>query len=361
MTVTSHPPTSSAPAGQRRNDFDALRLLGAVLVIVGHGFVLHGEADAVPEPFGLGVHTLGVAIFFAISGYLIFGSWRRRPDPVTYFASRAARILPALALVTVLTVLVIGPIATTASLGAYASSGETWAYLANLFPVLPQYSLPGVFTELPYPDVVNGSLWTLRVEFLCYLAVAALAFVPARARPIAIGVAGLLAAVLTMLQLRVAGSDLSAATDVLVYFAVGALLRFVPAWLLNRWTALGTTAVWALASWLLPDAARSLSWIALPVVVVSLGLASTPVVRSAARGGDLSYGMYLWAFPVQQLLLQFAPDVSVWGGILLVTLISGLLALGSWHLVEARAMRAKDAWLRGRSRPSTSADRPSAP
>ncbi|WBU37108.1 acyltransferase family protein [Homoserinibacter sp. YIM 151385] len=346
--MTSHPPEPTSAGGRHGNDFDALRLLGAVLVIVGHGFVLHGEPGRTPYAFGLALHTLGVAIFFAISGFLIMGSWMRRPALAVYATSRAARILPALVPVTLVCAFLLGPLVSTLPLGEYLSSGATWAYLANLVPVVPQYELPGVFTELPYPDAVNGSLWTLRVEFLCYLAVALLALVPARARPGAIAAAAIAAAAISMLDLRVADADVSSAADVLVYFGAGALLRFAPRRLLGPLPALLALGLWAVASALLPEAGRLLSWVALPLVIVAAGLASTPVARRAARFGDLSYGMYLWAFPVQQTLLHLSPGMPVWAGIGLVTLVSAVLALLSWHLVEAPAMRAKDRlpWMR---------------
>ncbi|MET0304009.1 MAG: acyltransferase family protein, partial [Microbacteriaceae bacterium] len=266
-----------------------------------------------------------------------------------YVTSRAARILPALAVVTVLTVLVIGPIFTALPLGAYASSPTTWAYLVNMFPVLPQYELPGVFGGLPYPDVVNGSIWTLRAEFLCYLAVVLVGLFPPRLRPWLIGAAAVAAAIVAPMGLRLAGSDVSTTAEVLIYFAVGALLRaVVPRRALRADAALIVAVAWALVTWLVPAIAHPVSWVLLPYVVISIGMASTPVVRRAARFGDLSYGVYLWAFPTQQALLVLVPGLGAWESIAIVTPISALLALGSWHLVEKRAMTAKDRlpWMR---------------
>jgi peptidoglycan/LPS O-acetylase OafA/YrhL len=348
--VTETPPR---PPGTRSNDFDALRLAGALLVIVGHAAVLVGEPEAAPRLLGMPVHGLGVAIFFSISGYLIMGSWLRRPEVGRYVASRAARILPALAVVTILSIVVVGPIFTTLGLGAYASDPGTWRYLANLVPVLPQYELPGVFGGLPYPDVVNGSIWTLRAEFLCYLAVVLVGMLPAKARPWCIAIAALVAAAAVPLQLRVAGSDVSQLADVLVYFAVGALIRIVvPRSALRPLVGLGGLAALAVLGGALgavaPLVPHALAWIVLPYAVVSIGLASTPVVRRAARFGDLSYGIYLWAFPVQQALLVLAPGTGMLPSILIVTPVSAALALASWHLVEQPAMRAKDRLLRRR-------------
>lgn len=346
--MTETPPRAAAA---RTNDFDALRLLGAVLVIVGHAYILVGDPAGVPEAFGIQLHPLGVAIFFAISGYLIMGSWMRRPELGVYVTSRAARILPALAVVTIVTVLVVGPVFTVLSLGEYATAPGTWLYLVNVFPVLPQYQLPGVFEQLPFPGVVNGSIWTLRAEFLCYVAVVLVGLLPARVRPVVIAVVTIAAGILAPLGLRVADSDLSTTAEVLVYFGVGAFLRAaVPRSALRGDAALVALVAWGVLAWLLPELAHPLSWVLLPYVVLSIGLTSTPVVRRAARFGDLSYGVYLWAFPVQQALLHLAPGTGAIASVLVVTPISALLALASWHLVEKRAMIAKDRlpWMRRR-------------
>ena len=349
--------TSAIVAGHR-NNLDAMRLVGSVLVIVGHSFILTGRAGETPSAFGIWLHLIGVAMFFAISGYLIAGSWNRHPHVSTYLTNRAARILPALVLVTVLTVLVLGPLTTTLPLGSYATSPTTLKYFANVFPVLPQFLLPGVYENLPYPGTVNGSLWTLRVEFGCYAAVLLLALVPWKARAIVIVIAGVAGAIVASQHIVISGSDLSTAANVAVYFAGGALIRYLATpQLLRPLTGLVVLVSWTLVSWVLPAYAVLFSWIALPVVVISLGTASTPVIRRASRFGDLSYGMYLAAFPLQQLVILLRPDASPVLVIVAATLASAAYALVSWHLVEARAMVLKDRlpWMRRPSRTRASA------
>ena len=116
----------------RTNNFDALRLFGALAVIVGHGYHLTGRPDYVPFVLGYPIHTLGVVIFFAISGYLITASWQRNSRLVPYFLARGLRIFPGLFLVVLVSVLVLGPLVTTLATGDYAQASQTFDYLSNL-------------------------------------------------------------------------------------------------------------------------------------------------------------------------------------------------------------------------------------
>ena len=325
------------------NAFDALRLLGAVLVIIGHAYVLMARPAEAPELLGIPVHVLGVSIFFSISGYLIWGSWHRNRSLVDYFSARILRILPALVVAVILTAFVVGPIVSTLSASAYFADPGAYAYLRNIVLFLPDYHLPGVFQILPYPDVVNGSLWTLRVEFGCYILVPLVGFLPRVARAPVIGVLTLCAALLgsTGQAVEFGGSNLSAAAAMCAFFGVGALarmLRETGLQLFRPWAAVFAGGLWWLAYAVSPQAGTAASWLALPYIVLTIGTWPLPVVRRAARYGDLSYGMYLWAFPLQQAAIQYLGWESVWANILLVALAAALLALPSWHLVEKTAL-----------------------
>ncbi len=332
---------------RRHNNFDALRLVAAVAVVVGHSYVLTGRPGELWGVAGIHPHYLGVAVFFAISGWLITGSWERSRSVPQFVWSRALRILPLLWVVVLVSVLVLGPVVTVLRLEDYAASGQTWRYLVNLV-MLPADGLPGVFETVPYPGVVNGSLWTLRAEVICYAAVLALGLLARRWQTVGLVVftaGGLVLAVAGDVQ--IAGSSLSAAGEVWVYFGVAALARLYLPWRALDWRAAVVVAAVcaAVAPVLGPQGALWLSWLAVPYVVLSVGLASWPGVRRAARFGDLSYGMYLWAFPVQQLLVLTAGVLPVAVDVLLVVLVSACLAFGSWHLVERPAMA-----IRGRLR-----------
>lgn len=335
--------TSGPSVTSRSNSFDALRLLGAVLVLVGHGWLLVGREAERPMILGVEVHVVGVAIFFVISGYLIWGSWERTRSPIEYFTARVLRILPALAVVVALTVFVLGPLVSSKDPGEYFTDPQSWDYLRNLYLFQPQYDLPGVFTDNGFSAAVNGSLWTLRAEFLCYLAVPMIALLPRRMQPWLLAAAGLATIVVADAQhLAIGEANLSAVSYLWAFFIAGAfarqlrlerMLRPVPAALVF--------VVWVAAASAFPNQAEVIAWLPLTYLVLAVGLIPIPVVRRAARFGDLSYGMYLVAFPIQQVLVQFAPDLPVWTSIATVAVLSAAFAWLSWRFVESPAIASR--------------------
>jgi peptidoglycan/LPS O-acetylase OafA/YrhL len=342
--VSSASPASVTLGAERRtNNFDALRLLAAFAVVVGHAAVLRGAPEQAPAFLGIHVHVLGVAVFFVISGWLITGSWERSRSVPQFVVSRALRILPLLWVVVLLSVTVLGPLMTDLPLGEYARSTETWRYLRNLV-MLPADGLPGVFTDVPYPGVVNGSVWTLRAEVICYALVlgAGLLAVALRGRWQTAALVAFGAGSVVLVEhgdVRLLGSSLTAAAGTWIYFAVAALLRLhLPRRALRGDVAVGALALWGLASLAGEAWAVRASWLALSYVVLVVGLRGWPVARDAARFGDLSYGLYLFAFPVQQVVLDLAPAHPAWVDVDVVTGASLALAYCSWHLVERPAL-----------------------
>ena len=159
-----------------KNSLDLLRLGAAIMVLYSHQYALLGLA----EPAFLGLNSfggVGVALFFFLSGFLVSASWERDPDIVRFFTRRSLRIFPGLWFVFVLSFFLLGPLLTTLPLDDYFSSTTTWRYLGTA-ALVSSNVLPGVFADNPMPLVINGSLWSLPVEFLCYGTVAALGLMP---------------------------------------------------------------------------------------------------------------------------------------------------------------------------------------
>jgi peptidoglycan/LPS O-acetylase OafA/YrhL len=332
---------STALTGERQNNFDALRLLGATLVIVGHSYVLTNNTP-VPRLGGIPLQTLGVCIFFAVSGNLITASWRRDPNLRRFVQRRALRVFPALWVVIALTVLVLGPVFSSVALPDYFTSSSTWTYLSGAL-LVPQYTLPGVFESLD-SSTVNGSLWSLGVEFLCYLVVAAVGLVP-RLFASLVGVL-VVAAVLSSAMLSWGdhgGTWINAFGEVAPYFMVGALLTFVSVRVTRHLLSVGVVASigWVGLADVQPELSTVLSWVAVTSLVVGAGARRTPVVSRASRFGDFSYGTYLWAYPVQQAVTLLLPPLPVWMHAGIALAVSLTIAAGSWHLIEKRALRLK--------------------
>ena len=332
------------PTRTRENNFGAIRLFAALLVIYGHGQDMKGAPT--PVLWGGPVAGIGLDIFFSLSGYLIYDSWLRDPRLGSFVLKRALRILPGLAVCVLACVFVIGAAATALPLPAYFGHHRTWQFLLNIVLYLRLY-LPGVFTHRLLGGAVNGSLWSLFPETLCYLAV------PLVWSCAAWGRGALLLAImgacggggLYMFAYHPTGYGLIYSADpkyVLVqvpFFMAGAFWRQVqlrlPPFRLDAAVAL--TAATFLLPMLIGAGSTPFRWLTLPYVVIAFGSQSTPLLRHATRFGDLSYGAYLYAFPIQQLVLDHVHGFAT----TIATAATLAVAMLSWHLVERPALRLK--------------------
>ena len=342
------------PEPHHHNNLTALRWFAACLVLYGHAHAFLGLPEVLfmqIVPMGL----LGVYIFFAISGYLVAQSWSRDPHVLRFMAKRALRIFPGLVVCTLLSVLVLGPLLTSLDANAYWQNEHTLGYLSNIALYI-SYHLPGVFANNAWPHAVNGSLWSLPVEFFMYLLLALIGLVGAlvqaalnnqRATAWLVGGMSLLFIALAALwalptqeAMVVYRTDLRHIPMCGVYFMVGASL-YCFQWekhftlsnvllALVAWLSLSHRTQWfAMASWLV-----------LPFVVMAFGLARHPwLVRMHTR--DYSYGIYIYAFPVQQTVASFWPQMPLPAYLLSTFVITVALAAISWHFVEKPALKLK--------------------
>lgn len=346
-----------------RNSFDGIRLAAAALVVFGHAWVLGGTGGEPPRLLGIRTEALGLAVFFSLSGYLIAQSWDRCASLRVFIWHRVLRILPALWVTVLVTALVLGPVvASVRSSGLYwwtgvanyFGTGQPLQYLSGLV-LVPQYRLGGVLPDSE--ATVNGSLWTIGVEFCCYLLVAIIGLAMQRWRAPLMLLLALVCAAAD--QLSAGAVWLGAVQDparVVVYFAIGAALTAVPesSWK-GWWILTGALGSWIAAAIIAPNWSQVWAWAAIPVVVVALGQQSVPGLRGAARYGDFTYGLYLWSFPVQQLTSWMPWALPFTLRLLVVFAVSFALALLSWRFVEAPALRLKS-W-RPRNSEAASAQR----
>lgn len=325
----AHPPPHRT--GRGSNLFDLIRIVAAGMVIVGHAWPLSGVTGP-PTLAGISVHHLGVYVFFALSGYLLARSWAREPRPAPFLIRRALRIFPALALVVVVTLGLIGPLMTTERPAAYWGSGQTWSYLLNL-TLLAEYELPGVFTDNP-TTAVNGSLWSLGPEFSCYLGLVALGLLGAWASRVLRGVLALATAT-AIIAIPLTG-PLRTTMIAVVFFIIGSLIAEIPRSVrLPLWPAvLGTVILPFLGG----EVGLVAGWVFVPYAVIAVGSRSSRIAAPLSRLGDPSYGMYLWAFPVQQIVVALAGPLPLWASVAIVLPAAVMLGYASWHLVERRAI-----------------------
>jgi len=324
------------------NNFDFLRLFAAFMVLYSHQHALLGLSEPVlGNQFTLG--SIGVGIFFAISGYLVMQSWERDPHILRFAIKRFLRIWPGLFVATIIAAFVLGALVSRLSVADYFQHPSTWRYLNNL-RLRMSFELPGVFENNPYPNAVNGSIWTipLEVRWYLYLLIGGVLTLMRR-RWIVLASAILLSAHYFAVYDAENNPDVAYSTEFGLYFCVGALMwLYRDKWIMRRHT-------WAILAMLTGAQACFFGQTRLglllligPLVVI-IGEASTAYLRRFGRFGDLSYGVYIYAFIVQQTLASsFGYSLSFVAHLALTSVITLVCAWLSWHLIEKRALLLKN-------------------
>lgn len=161
------------------NNIDLLRFLAAVLVIISHAYPLAiNDGDILKRLSGISNFSMGglaVAIFFFLSGLYVTKSLEKTDTIGMFLLKRCKRIFPQMVVLILATIFILGPAVTSLKLSEYFSSVQTYLYLLNII-LIPVHNLPGVFINNPYDPSVNGALWTMPVEFACYLVLAFIAW-----------------------------------------------------------------------------------------------------------------------------------------------------------------------------------------
>ena len=323
----------------RHNAFDAIRFALASLVVWSHSFPLSGRPNDWVSVVSRGQASggsLAVDGFFVLSGFLVAQSWLARPALATFARNRFLRIVPALAAAVVFDAFLLGPLVSSLPPAAYFETPGTWLHL--LAVVRTRYlSCPGVFAANPIPELMNGSLWTLRWEIGAYALLAL------------IGLAGgkrWLPLLVTLLVVSW-GADVAASgldgpgPHVLACFAAGALaytlrarIPYAPRYAIAAVALLGVTLAAGRFRFVVPLAGGYL--------LLFAAFAGRTLLDRFARYGDFSYGTYVFAYPVQQTIVHLHGGAIGAGALFAFSFPATLLlALLSWHLVEAPALARK--------------------
>jgi peptidoglycan/LPS O-acetylase OafA/YrhL len=320
------------------NNFTLLRLFAATLVILAHAYPLTGSSDVdwFEQFTGRTFGWAAVSVFFVISGYLITQSLMRNPSLLRFARARALRIFPGLIVCVLLTTVLLGVFVSNDD-QFFARFQTAFYVVGNATLMKVNYVLPGVFASNPYPDAVNGSLWTLPIEVACYVG-AAILFTLAGKR-LGLSIAGLLAGLLCVYALDLAPDNHR--VRLAFAFLLGMAYAASPVRLEWWHTGLAVLAAGVLLSTRFNAPALNL---ALAVTTLWFAFADTPrLTRVSVAIPDWSYGVYIYAFPVQQTVAMLWPGLSPlqhFGVALGLTLIPAAL---SWHLVEKPALRLKAA------------------
>ncbi len=336
----------------RENNLDFLRFALATLVVFSHSFALPGYAALEPlrrlTRGQIDGGSLAVDFFFIISGFLVTQSWQRSKGVGDYLKKRVLRIYPGFLVTVALCGLVVGPLGAD-SFAAYWHTFHPVRFLYNTAQL--QFVLPPVFTHLAYHSA-NGSLWTIRNEFLCYLMVAVFGLLGLyRFRIVLLGLFG----ATLLLYMREVYGHIPFCRGI-VFPVIGQLdmwPRYLTQYLAGmcfylyqdripyapRWIGIG--AVIVATACFLPVLAAVLPLCG-AYLLFAFAFRRKPDLHHFAERGDLSYGIYLYAFPIQQLLLLFvAPHMAPLLLFGLAFPLTALAAWASWHLIEKPCLRFK--------------------
>ena len=332
----------------RDNNLNIIRFIAAVMVIYGHMNPLLGLGGY--SIFNQAISTVGVKIFFVISGYLITQSWMNDGKVLTYGLKRFFRIMPGLIVLTFITAFIIGPLVTDVSVAQYFGEFKDGVimYLKNAL-LYPIYSLPGVFDGNIYQGAVNGSLWTLPIEVAMYvlLPIVIVLFKKLGNYKIGIVLIFVVSLVANSIKLHtnpaayyvVYGTNVCDALNLVPYFFIGAIFTFDRVKkCLNLQIA--SILMLILASLNVSLVKMEMLFVfVLPYFVFSFGLAPNPVFSKFGRKVDLSYGMYLYGFVIQQILVKYMLKYNLSVNVFFVisTIVTLICATFSWYLVEKPA------------------------
>jgi peptidoglycan/LPS O-acetylase OafA/YrhL len=332
--------------------FELTRLVLASGVVLWHALVITtSEPTAQSTPLWLFAWAL-VPMFFVLSGFLVAKSVLRL-HPRDYLLNRAARIVPALAVDIVLCALVIGPLVTILPLADYVADPAFGRYFLNIFGWV-HYFLPGVFLANRQAETVNGSLWTVPFELGCYTVLVGLMAIGVlhRARWTVLLAGGwlLVSWVLAHWHIEPVSGVLGRAerflfltqgSKLVPYFLAGATLYLGQSYIRFDWRIAATCVIVLLAVslsidgsyyWLHPVVAL-LACAPLAYLTIFCGLSRLPTPPSIAKG-DYSYGIYLYHYPLLQLIDQWHRFDHWWQLLAVAALPVVGLAMFSWHLVE---------------------------
>ena len=337
----------------RDNNIQLLRLVAAAAVMVFHSFVFTGHMGEDPVFRATGTtdsSVIGVDCFFVLSGFLVTRSWLTRPGLAAFAAARVLRIYPALFVAVALSIVLAG-VSTTVPWGAFITSPVTIDFAwRNALAWEVRYLLPGAFLENPYPGAVNGSLWTLPVELRLYVAVAiaGMAGLLARADRCAAALIALVALFAWKPEWLPLDPNTPGVRNLALLFGLGALAYVAR----NRVPLSLTAFAIAVAVFIVnPGGWGRGLWFTLTVAYGTLVLAYHPRIqwRAYNRVGDYSYGLYVYAFPVQQTIVAHVPGLAPIELFAMSFAVTLGLAAASWHALERPVLALKAKFRNGAS------------
>jgi peptidoglycan/LPS O-acetylase OafA/YrhL len=313
------------------------------MVIVGHSVILNGVTkywvDPITYYFPFSASgPWAVNIFFFISGLVVTNSLMSSRKPLRFITARFFRIMPAFSFVVIISAFVIGPMVSSFPAKQYFSSDITYAFITNNLLFQVYYNLPGVFLTNNYPNAVNGSLWTLAYEMSCYVILLGLFLIIRNKRKIFYNtILGLIIfesflpykPIFNWLGTNPQINLLPAAFALGSFFAINA-----EEILIDKFSVLGICLVY----FFFRTSGYANLFFNIACSVTLLYISSTHILNRFRLKYDISFGVYLWGFVIQQTLFHYAGKMFVGWHCLIALFISLILAYITHLLIEKPGM-----------------------
>lgn len=334
----------------RRNNFDFLRLLFASLVIFSHSFPLTQTNELFSKISNQQISggSLAVNCFFTISGYLIFRSLQRSKSPFDYLWKRILRVFPGLFVMLLCSLGIIAIVYTGKTLFAEPTFRSYLPENLSLYRV--QYEVKEVFESNPYPRAINGSLWTLHLEFSLYVLLLLLFPIRNKNNWTKVMLALLIIFAIwatkknlylfhsVLINLRI---DTALLYPLSVYFLIGSFFSLFDLQKINFWYVKSILFVIILVALLF----NVYSWIVyctVPLLVLLVGISHNSLLSIVpSKIGDISYGVYIYGFIVQQTFMNYF-KIGPYTLAIVSLIVTYMLAILSWSFVEKKALLFKD-------------------
>ncbi len=338
----------------RDNNFNLIRFVAALLVLYSHSFVVvTGMRSAQPLQglIGMTWGDIAVDIFFVISGFLVTRSFFERKNIIAFARSRILRVYPALIAAVLFCTFVVGLFFTSETLLVYLSSTKTYHYLLKNMTLLYGIShyLPGLFADLPYKGDVNTSLWTLPYEMKLYAMLGIFGFILFKLQKyqrknlleiafLILALAVALATVLNHIHPFVSPYFLRFFT---LFFA-GSIFYVFRSQVILSWKISLIASIILLLSIFYKELLFFTYAVSLTYLVVYLAYIPAGTIRRFNQSGDYSYGIYIYAWPIQQSIIAMIPQCSITAMVILSFGVTLIFAYLSWHLIEKRFLSLKN-------------------